>query len=234
MSSILKALKRLEEEKAAKYGERVDSAGGILRGSVGSRRSHASLIGGIVVLTAVVAVIVTYALMGGFGAKPKPAAIPAAQQVAPAPEPTVQPAPAAAPQKVALPATPPARPQVPPVTIRPAKAPVAPAAVVTPSPAAVVPEAVPSKPAAPEAAPKPAPAPAVPAPAAPQTPSLRVSAIAWQKEGTSLIAMVNGRSLGVGETVAGARVEAILPDRVRFSFEGRSFEIFLGKNAPEK
>jgi general secretion pathway protein B len=224
MSSILKALKRLEEEKAAKYGERVDSAGGILRGSVGSRRSHVPLVAGIAVLTAVVAVIVTYAFMGGFHAKPQSTAVPVIPQSVPAPVPSLQPpAPAALPERPVLPATSPVRPQARPEAAKPAPAPV------TPPAAAVAPEAVQPKPAATDTAFKPA-----PAPPAPSTPVLKVSAIAWQKEGAGLIAMVNGTSVGAGEKVGGARVEEILPDRVRFSHEGRSFEILLGKSAPEK
>ena len=43
--------------------------------------------------------------------------------------------------------------------------------------------------------------------------------------------MVNGRPVAEGATVEGARVEEIFPDRVRFSFANRTFEVSLGKTS---
>jgi general secretion pathway protein B len=64
---------------------------------------------------------------------------------------------------------------------------------------------------------------------------LTVSGIAWQKESTSRLAVVNGVPVIQGAVVAGARVEEILPDRVRFTRgDSRSFEVFLGKTSADK
>jgi general secretion pathway protein B len=46
--------------------------------------------------------------------------------------------------------------------------------------------------------------------------------------------VVNGVPVIQGAVVAGARIEEILPDRVRFTQDSRSFEIFLGKTAADK
>ena len=62
-------------------------------------------------------------------------------------------------------------------------------------------------------------------------PALIVSGIAWQKGGAERFAMVNGRPVAEGATVEGARVEEIFPDRVRFSFANRTFEVSLGKTS---
>jgi general secretion pathway protein B len=71
----------------------------------------------------------------------------------------------------------------------------------------------------------------VPEPAAPV---LKVSGIAWQKDGASLMAVVNGSFVSKGGRVGGARVDEIFADRVRFTFEGKSFEVPLGKSSAER
>jgi general secretion pathway protein B len=65
-------------------------------------------------------------------------------------------------------------------------------------------------------------------PASPAPPALTVSGIAWQKGGGDRFAMVNGSPVGEGATVAGAKVLEILPDRVRFSRDGSTFEVAIG------
>lgn len=60
----------------------------------------------------------------------------------------------------------------------------------------------------------------------------KVNGIAWQKESSSRLAVVNGVAVTQGSTIDGAKVVEILPDRVRFSQGGRNFEVVLGKINP--
>ncbi len=59
-------------------------------------------------------------------------------------------------------------------------------------------------------------------------PVLRVSGIAWNRDSTERIAVVNGMPVAEGTTIEGARVEEIMKDKVRFSFEKRTFEVAVG------
>jgi general secretion pathway protein B len=61
-------------------------------------------------------------------------------------------------------------------------------------------------------------------------PTLKVSGIAWQKDGANRLAVVNGLSVTEGMTVEGARVEEIFQDKVRFSFEKRTFDVIVGRD----
>jgi hypothetical protein len=58
--------------------------------------------------------------------------------------------------------------------------------------------------------------------------SITVTGIAWQKGESDRIAMVNGSPVSEGTVVAGARVVEIKPDRVRFSRDGAVFEVPIG------
>jgi general secretion pathway protein B len=80
--------------------------------------------------------------------------------------------------------------------------------------------------AAPTAAAIPTPAPQPAAVSGP--PVLKVTGIGWQKDNAARLAVVNGRAVTEGTVVEGARVEEILPDRVRFTINDRSFEIPVG------
>jgi general secretion pathway protein B len=60
-------------------------------------------------------------------------------------------------------------------------------------------------------------------------PTLKVTGIAWQKDSTDRVAVVNGTSVSEGVMVEGARVEKIFQDRVRFSFDQQTFDISLGR-----
>ncbi len=64
-------------------------------------------------------------------------------------------------------------------------------------------------------------------------PTLRVSGIAWQKDGASRLAIVNGQPVGQGASVSGATVDEIFPDLVRFSFKGERVEVGLGKSSKD-
>jgi general secretion pathway protein B len=65
-------------------------------------------------------------------------------------------------------------------------------------------------------------------PASLPLPVLHVSGIAWDKDGSERFAVVNGASVSEGMTVGGAVVEKIFQDKVRFSFENRTFEVAVG------
>jgi general secretion pathway protein B len=58
-------------------------------------------------------------------------------------------------------------------------------------------------------------------------PSLKISAIVWYEEPSKRFAMVNGVIANEGSFVEGVKVEKIYPDRVRFSHNGRPFEIAI-------
>jgi general secretion pathway protein B len=65
----------------------------------------------------------------------------------------------------------------------------------------------------------------------PEHPVLQVGGIAWQKDSASPMAIVNGTPVAEGSTVGGARVEKIYPERVRFSHKGRTFDVGLGSSS---
>jgi hypothetical protein len=60
-------------------------------------------------------------------------------------------------------------------------------------------------------------------------PTLTVSGIAWQKDNANRMAVVNSTPVREGGIVEGAAVKEILPDRVRFSLNGKEFEVSLEK-----
>lgn len=62
-------------------------------------------------------------------------------------------------------------------------------------------------------------------------PVLHVGGIAWQKDSASPMAIVNGTPVAEGSTVGGARVEKIYQERVRFSHKGRTFDVGLGSSS---
>lgn len=62
------------------------------------------------------------------------------------------------------------------------------------------------------------------------TPKLTVDGIAYHMGSTESLAVVNGVAVYVGTTVEGVKVEEIAKDRIRFSHAGKSFEVLLGKS----
>ena len=60
-------------------------------------------------------------------------------------------------------------------------------------------------------------------------PSLKLSGIVWQEEPGERRAMINGRTATEGSMIEGVKVVEIHPTRVRFSHNGRTFEITLGQ-----
>jgi len=264
MSSILKALEKAEESNSTK---RMAGDSDFIR----SRKTRPTwVMPGAVLGTAVLAVLVTFAVMGGFS-RPAPSAKlpvvvakPAPAPVAVAPVSTVIETPAIVPElavpgrsataaPVVVPKTSPVISQitaakpvakltsqpngkaVPEVNAKgtsavnakvtsPAKAKIATLPVVKAHAAATKVQAVPAQ-AAPaqakvEAAPAVDPVPAHPEP--------KVSGIAWQNNGESSFAVVNGRAVLQGSTVDGFKILEIHQDSVKFSGSNGTFEVLLG------
>ena len=240
MSSILKALKRLEEEKAQRDAAVAGISGRIAKSGFVVDRPSPWRIPLAMAAVAAVAVAATYGIMGGFGSRPKPASPPA--QSAPA-------APIPTPPASSVSSVPQAQQLVPQVVpsrkSRPAAGTTPMPGPTTNAPVGQTPLAQPSAvsvpqgrggestvPAAPAAArPEPALVPAPSPPTESAQPLLQVSGIAWQKDAASRVAMVNGAAVTKGGVVGKARVEEIFPDRVRFSLDGRSFDVPLGTSS---
>lgn len=60
-------------------------------------------------------------------------------------------------------------------------------------------------------------------------PNLTINGIAFQDEGSDNLAVINGVTVSKGALIEGVKVEEILNDRVRFSQGGEKFEIILHK-----
>jgi len=59
--------------------------------------------------------------------------------------------------------------------------------------------------------------------------TLTLSGIAWNKDSSDRLAIINGQPTVTGAIVNGAVVEEILQDKVRMNLSGRTFELFLGR-----
>lgn len=229
MSSILKALKKLEEEKAAKSGNGADIAGAILKTGRRGKQKPRWLVPASMLAIAVVAVLATYAVMGGFS--------PRRQVVVVTPPPAT---PTPPPQSVVTSPAPPAPSPVQPLRVEtrlPTPLPQTVGKAAPPAPPATTPrksvmeeDARPAVPTPQKATVGPGKGEDTPHPS-PPLPVLIVSGIAWQKDSSSRLAVVNGTSVTQGAMVGGARVEEIFPDRVRFSLENHTVEVPLGKTA---
>jgi hypothetical protein len=252
MSSILKALKKLEEEKAAKQGQRVD----ITKDIFGSAQQPvtgprwpliAAGAAGAVVLG-----VVASLFFAKPGNRPTPASAPTETRLSaavPSPAPTVEPfvappqppremrpvAPKPAPPRVAphVPLKVVAKPKAPtPATTSPAKnsatakapAPSRTPVISTNHPILGNPPVTPQqvKPAEPVAT--------APAPASAAYPKITVSGIAYNKEAADRLAVINGVPVGEGKSVSGVKVEEIMPDKVRFSLGQKIFEVPVGRS----
>lgn len=60
---------------------------------------------------------------------------------------------------------------------------------------------------------------------------IKVSGIAWQDERAARRAVVNGFLLKEGAVVGGAKIVEILPEKVRFSMSGKTFELSMHSTA---
>ncbi|MDR3581406.1 MAG: general secretion pathway protein GspB [Oryzomonas sp.] len=74
--------------------------------------------------------------------------------------------------------------------------------------------------------------PAAPPPATPvkRIPTIRVDGIAYHFGSADSLAVVNGNTVYAGAIVEGVKVEEIGKDRIRFNYEGERFEVPLGKS----
>jgi general secretion pathway protein B len=219
MSSILKALQKLERDREARQAKPADIQRGILRPQRRTGTPSPWKLPLAVCLAALLAALGTWLLMRTDG-RQQPVAAPAATAPAPGPVPAeAQPA-------IALPSTAPAPlPQV--VDLAPQRisadrpyvtAPPAPAPALDGDDA----PQLPAEPARQAASPSPPPTAAAP--------QFSVAGIGWRDDPASRMAMVNGTPVRVGSSVDGARVEEILPDRVRFSWHQQTFEVPVGKS----
>lgn len=68
-----------------------------------------------------------------------------------------------------------------------------------------------------------------PLPGSEQT--LQLSGIAWNKDSADRLAIINGQPTSPGGVVNGVVVDEILQDRVKLSRNGRIFELLIGKSA---
>ncbi|MBP1751933.1 MAG: hypothetical protein H6Q57_769 [Geobacteraceae bacterium] len=240
MSSILKALKKLEEEKYVRRDGKVDVVKGMLRSTPRHNGKPRWLLPVSIAGSACVAAIVTYLVMGApserlRGADPanslqaaydddneknsimKPLPGKKAEASRPMDEPAVAEAPKAVLTKKAVPpATAPNRAtrtssRVPEIPVKPQPS----ARERLPATNPGIPVSNPDKPAQPSGI--------------RQMPALAVSGIAWQKDGSDRLAVVNGMSVTEGMVVGGAVVEKIFQDKVRFSYEMRTFDVPVGR-----
>ena len=227
MSSILKALKKLEEEKTTLQDEKKLDISRELLKQPGERRISVKWLWLLGTSAAAVILSLVYALYQ------KPAVV--------IPTPPAEPPATQAPQAIQpmMPALPPSRSDTISVTPQRHQVPPQPA-----EPQLQKRQAHPVKPSE------------NPAPPGSQTPSgelhrsvtteqpaasavapqptdsrLILSGIAWNKDSAERLAVINGQPLATGAVVNGSVVEEIMPDRVRMSQNGRRFDLFIGKGA---
>jgi general secretion pathway protein B len=245
MSSILKALKKLEQEKTARRGGNPDIARGILKSAPKGKQKPRWLFPVSVAGTALAASLFTYAFMSDFPYTIRSVS-PAAKLQEAVESPVI-----IAPRAPVLPdgddeglrptenrsvdaASKSVLTEKYPISGRPSVIKIKPS---TPLSVAVGKESSFSV-ASPPLQKKQEPSGKVAQTAQPSTghslPVLTVTGIAWQKGGTDKVAVVNGMSVTEGVIVEGARVEEIFQDRVRFSLGNQTFDVALGKQGREK
>ena len=239
MSSILKALQKLEKEKATRETREPDISEAITRES---QRRHPVktrwLVPVAMGVVALISILVTFAIMGGFSFHPQPGqpvkVVPPPAQ----PSPAQQPAQAASKSSFPAPQKGTASPPVARTTVAPLPSGIdrrkTPAVTAVPSPMQPVKATSSAQP--PSVIQQ---LPALPAPAeqatekpmiAQRPPTLKVSGIAWQKDSASRLAVINGISASEGSSIEGVKVEEIFPDKVRFSQGGKTFDVPLGQD----
>lgn len=239
MSSILKALKKVEEEKAARRNGGTDVAKGILRNIPAKKRSTRWILPVSVAGSALAAALLTYYLTGSHSS-PRGEALTTAS-VKTAQEAKEVKAPIQAPAQVLKTVEhPPNGPLVAQTADLPEKKHVA-RAVAAPSSGkqpgrlpknrtdeGTLPEERMPSPTVAIAPQKRTVEPVQPKEVGSPPPKLRVSGIAWNKDSSERLAVVNGMSVTEGTTIEGARVEQIMKDKVRFSFEKKTFDVAVG------
>ena len=219
MSLILDALKKLDREKSSRRNGTANIAVEILRADPPSRAKRMLRYFAAVPITAAATACITYALIGGSGilsksSVPAIVASPPAQQSATAlpPRETVSNSADEINQ--------------PPTKIR-NSAEIKKSAI--PPPGEKAGRDISAK--EPDVVPQTAIKSAEPTPrrSATPLPALKLSGIIWQEEPSERRAMINGRIAAEGSIIEGVKVVEIHPARVRFSHNGKSFEITLGQ-----
>jgi general secretion pathway protein B len=245
MSSILKALKKLEQEKTSRRGGTPDIARGILRSVPKGRQRPRWLFPVSVTGTALAASLFTYVLMSGFPHTTRSAA-PAAKQQEAVESPVV-----IVPKIPALPAgddeglrptkyrsvdaaSKSVRTEKYPISGGPSAGKIKPSTPLSVAAGKASSFSVTSPPLQKKQEPSGRVAQTAQPSSGHPLPALVVTGIAWQKGGADKVAVVNNMSVTEGVTVEGARVEEIFQDRVRFSFGGQRFDVALGKPGSEK
>jgi hypothetical protein len=237
MSSILKALKRLEQQKMVRKDADQDISWIVRGADYRPEKKRQWPMPVSLVAVAVLAALSTYWFMGGFHGEPRGGLSRPGEVVRSS---------SGIPPVTVLAPPQPSRPDTPPVSSHDS-ATVPPAVVNGPAgrslrrsadelslesdreggegQAIALPQA-PQPQAALRPRPEPASAPQAPKPS---LPTLHVTGIAGEKDSPVHLAIVNGTSVVEGSMVNGVKVEKILPDRVRFTFENRSFDVPLGR-----
>jgi general secretion pathway protein B len=231
MSSILKALKKLEHDKAVRRPDSFRIDADILRGAAPRRSSSTGvLLAAIAFFACGVAATYVYMQHAQPPAVEKPAQASTNRGQGDPAATTLAPVDAHLAGEVKIPMTGKSLPHPEHASPVPEKSPASPRLVVQQplgrrtDPAEIVPRtAAPLEP-------KPVTAPVPLAPAVtPVKPVLTVHGIAFQ-DGADSMAVINGITVSKGSMIEGVRVEEILKDRVRFSRGGEKFEIILDKS----
>jgi general secretion pathway protein B len=217
MSSILEALKKLEEEKSARRSGTGNLVGKIAKTGRRPRQTPAWVVPGGMLAVAVVSILITYVALNGFSShRGETAPVNKSGDGSKIPETLLQPA--GAPVADA----PESRRQIQPLRKKTAG----------PLPVSSGRDASSSHQ---ESSGKPEPpASPVQTKTAPEStvtshPTLNISGIAWQPHSAYRLAVINGIPVREGGVVEGTTVKEIFPDRVRFSANGKEFELSLDK-----
>jgi general secretion pathway protein B len=217
MSSILEALKKLEDEKAARRSGSGSLAGKVAKTGRKPRPTPPWFIPGALLAVAAISVLVTYSVMSR---TPSPATGPAPAQMQQE---------AAQPPAGQLPVTPLPAIATPVTDGLGTRRPAPPLEKKKSGSSAMRKEAA-AQPKGLEKAASPLTADSgkgTPAHSGETLPKLNVVGIAWQKDTALRLAIVNGVPVREGGVVDGATVREILPDRVRFSVKGKDFDLPL-------
>lgn len=233
MSSILKALKKVEDDKAVRRPDELKIDAEILRADNPARfNSVGAAVIAMLLLAGGSGATYMYMKRGGTSSVDlKPAAAVSGQR---------QPPVASSAPDIKTEQLPPAATVVPAQQQNNAKAEIpAKSQKKTQKPAPTGATAAATKPASPAVTPKPAAqlksaagttAPQSSAPVKAAVPALRVNGIAFQDGSTDSVAMVNGVPLSNGSMIDGVKIEEIHRNKVRFSYNGEKFEIPLGQS----
>ncbi len=233
MSSILKALKKLEEEKSLRRDEAIDLPREILTSRGEKQRFTLLAWGGVVVALLLLVTTVTTLVITGRGDRLTDSRADQTTAVSPGKD---------------TPVANPLKEEATVITITPGKAQKStplPDSVPYPSPPplsapspekplpvdpveAKLPVSLPASASFPSSLPVKKPQPLLAGD--PPTAALTVSGIAWNKDSADRLAIINGQPSAISTSINGFLIEEILPDRVIFSKEGKTIEILIGKS----